>query len=333
MPGIDVDTGRENFGATGWLAAAAGAKAAIKLTRAGIKITDLMGFINLDQNAPLAHASDVLDKGKKLLCALEIPEKLFELKDKAVEIVAHGPSVERFRELVSAITNLWSSLQDGIELFYIGISSENAMLLEKIGGVMLDVGMSCLLWKDIVDLTKKNAALQKLELELARLVTDTDVGRARAASLKKYIQGLKAQMTNKMLKVAQWVSYFVLGALIIAAAFFGCALGPWMLAASTTALVLNIIGHFHNVHVVEPIFQPELQEEPELFFSYDELREYHKDEWNRRPDGEVAERSTAGGVTKLPPAAEQRLRGIWGDNTLTNRLGWTQAAPVREVAT
>ncbi len=239
MPGIEIDNGRENLGATGFLGMISGVKATIKLSKAGYKIADLLGLLNIKAE-PHAHSYQVLDSGKKLLSTSEIPDKLITLWKKSSDVVTEGPSVKGFRAVVGAITALWSSVQDAIEEFYKNISPENAMLLEKIGGVMLEVGMSCLLWKDISDITKKTDKLDHLRRDLPTAeALGSRAGDARAVTLRKYIHGLEAQRTNKMIKVAQWTSYFALGAPIIAAAFFGVGLGPRMLLAATTAVVLN----------------------------------------------------------------------------------------------
>ena len=212
-------------------------------------------------------------------------------------------------------------------MLYRNITPEEAMFLEKIGGVSLGVGMSWLIKKDVVDITKKNAKLTDLRDAMARADGSGDT--PRVTTLQKYIDGLEAQKTNKMIKIAQWVSFAALGVLVISVAFFAAELAPWMmLACSTSALVCSIFGHFHNVHCVNPIFQDPLVEEEGLGFTHDELREFHTDKWNIRTcfvppgGGKEVERPSIG---SLPREAEERLKTFYRNPLVLDKLGWPAA--------
>ena len=319
--GVDVDVGRELWGVNHWLNSESGVKAFVKTGKDILSWLDFFEVIDKRHEEPYARTYQSLDTTKKILNGVEIPFKVEELAKKCHALVVE-PSIDSGCDATAAVSNLWASVQDVLEEIFKGMSSEEAMFLEKVGGVMLTAGMSCLIRSDVKGITKKTKKLA--EFIEAR---DQEKDKKRIRKLNWYITGLKAQRTNQMITVANWTVYLALGIMTIAFAIFAAPVtGVMFLAGSSTGIVLSIAKHFHNVHIVEPIFEAPKLENKNLDevlvpgFTAQMLREYSTDDWNTRDANEPV----VGGAAKLPNKAKERLQGDWRDPSVRKGLGWPE---------
>lgn len=267
--GVSLDRyDRDDHFDGGWMDQASGVKnVLIKLPRCVLSWLHELRVINAHQ-APYARTYDGLGVTKNFLTCAEMPYRVEKLFKACKEIHDEGISVRRGRDVIGEITNVWDAVQETIEVAYAGLSEEAALLLEKIGGPALGIGMVCVLWKDGEkifgegDKPGMNPNLACLRQERQGLIDISEEQRspdqkARLATVEKFIEAFEAQRINTWIHIAQCVSYIALAVLLVATAFFAVAFAGWMtLACSTAALACSIIGHYHKEFAVEPLLRP-----------------------------------------------------------------------------
>lgn len=275
--GIDVSVSRELWGVNKWIDTESGVKLVFKAARDTIRWLDKFKVVDRTHDEPFKQIHDVSDSGKKSLNAIEAIPKAVTLAKECFSFVAR-PCLRTFGEVVGATTNLWSSIQEFLELIFIDMNPENALLLDQIGGSALSVGMSWLLFKDIEVVVNiwftQLPAFWFTQLPALRAELAESEGEA-AVTLQKYVNALEAKRTNAMIKVAQWTSLLVIGILTISSAVFAYPVaGVAFLLCSSISIVTSIASHFHSVHTYEPIFHAPSADEPRKGMMIPELREF-----------------------------------------------------------
>ena len=177
---------------------------------------------------------------------MEIPSKVNSFIEHLTGFDVH--QWQSYVEVLGDVTDIESSLDDGVNVLSAEVSAGTKKALELVGGPGLTIGMGCqiaLSGDKILKLRANEARAQGLQQSAG-----TDEGRRKYSSFSK---ALDAQLKHEWIKIAQFTSLFALGVFLIYTAWAQAAIaGTVLLCFSTSALTWSYLSRFFEEFCVKP---------------------------------------------------------------------------------